>query len=263
MAAWAALWVAAWMVAWAAAWMAAWAAAWMAAWAAAWGAAWMAAWAAAWMAAWAAVWMAEWAAWAQHLVFHPPSLYVHLLCECMNGCIGSCMNGYMSSCMVGSCMGMFNTLTSMVGVCKLFHHLLSWARIALIFSSQSNFFCNSLCICSFLRWLYSPNGERFFECALKEHWFFSVKRGQSVGINIQTYQADVKLKSYGFQFSNKLRQTKKTAKENLTLGTLQERQVRYFLLQSCSNCLPLLQPIWLHDTPLGSLWAEQVEIARL
>ena len=160
-------------------------------------------------------------------------------------------------------MGMFNMLTSMVGVCKLFHHLLSWARIALIFSSQSNFFCNSLCICSFLRWLYSPNGKRFFECALKEHWFFSVKRGQSVGINIQTYQADVKLKSYGFRFSNKLQQTKKTAKENLTLGTLQDRQVRYFLLQSCSNCLPLLQPIWLHDTPLESLWAEQVENARL
>ena len=56
-----------------------------------------------------------------------------------------------------------------------------------------------------------------------------------MGINIQTYQADVKLKSYGFRFSNKLQQTKKTAKENLTLGTLQDRQVRYFLLQSCSN----------------------------
>ena len=65
-----------------------------------------------------------------------------------------------------------------------------------------------------------------------------------MGINIQTCQADVKLKLYGFRFSNKLRQTKKTAKENLTLGTLQERQVRYFLLQSCSNYSPLLQPIW-------------------
>ena len=166
--AWMAVWVAAWMAAWAAVWVAAWMAAWAAAWMAAWAAAWMAALAAAWMVAWAAVWMAEWAAWAQHSVFHPLRLYVHLSCECMNGCMGSCMNGYMSSCMVGS----FNMLTSMVGVCKLFHHLLSWARIALIVSSQSNFFCNSLCICSFLRWLYSPNGKRFFECALKEHWFF-------------------------------------------------------------------------------------------
>ena len=89
----------------------------------------------------------------------------------------------------------------------------NWACIALIFSSQSNFFCNSLGIRSFLRWLYTPNGKRFFECALKEHWFFSVKRGQNAGLNIQTYRGDVKLKSYGFRFSNKLRQTKKTAKE--------------------------------------------------
>ena len=94
---------------------------------------------------------------------------------------------------------------------------------------------------TFLRSLYTPNGKRFFECALKEHWFFSVKRGQSAGINIQTYRGDVKLKSYGFRFSNKLRQTKKSAKEKLTLGTLQERQDRYFLLQSCSNFSPLLQ----------------------
>ena len=94
---------------------------------------------------------------------------------------------------------------------------------------------------TFLRSLYTPNGKRFFECALKEHWFFSVKRGQSAGINIQTYRGDVKLKSYGFRFSNKLRQTKKSAKEKLTLGTLQERQDRYFLLQSRSNCSPLLQ----------------------
>ena len=135
--------------------------------------------------------------------------------------------------------------------------------VALIFSSQSNFFCNFLFIRSFLRWLYSPNGKRFFECALKEHWFFSVKRGQSAGINIQTYRGDVKLKSYGFRFSNKLRQTKKTAREKLTMGTLQERQVRYFLLQSCSNYSPLLQPRWLHDTLLESLCAEQVENARL
>jgi len=33
--------------------------------------------------------------------------------------------------------------------------------------------------------------------------------------------------------------------------------------QSCSNFSPLLHPIWLHDTPLKSLWAEQVENVHL
>lgn len=47
------------------------------------------------------------------------------------------------------------------------------------------------------------------------------------------------------------------------MTTLWDCQIRCILLQSCFHFSPLLQQIWLHDTPLEILWTEELRNACL